>query len=267
MNASGPTPDAEANELLAQLLNEARAVLGRHLIGMYLDGSLTSGDFDPDSDIDFVVVTDEPVSGDLFADLRAMHDRIAALPTKWAVELEGSYVSLRGLRRYDPAEAMHPNIERGRGEHLKMERHDAWFDIHRFILREHGIVLVGPAPASLIDPVAPDALRQTSLAFLSGWTARILDDPTIISRRGYQSYVVLTLCRILYTLEHGAVASKPVAARWAQQRLGPAWTALIERAWIGRHHPGAAAAPEDIAETLAFIRYALTVSTRSRPTS
>jgi hypothetical protein len=45
--------------------------------------------------------------------------------------------------------------------------------------------------------------------------------------RQNQQFVVLTLCRLLYTLEEGKVISKPAAARWAQQHLDCEWAALI----------------------------------------
>ena len=50
----------------------------------------------------------------------------------------------------------------------------------------------------------------------------------------YQAYAILTMCRALYTLETGAVASKPVAARWAQAALGTRRAVLIERALAWR---------------------------------
>jgi len=109
---------------------------------MYLEGSLASGDFDEDSDIDFVVVTSEDISGDLFLALQAMHERIATMDSAFAVQLEGSFISQQGLRCFDPAHALHPNIERGEGERLKMVFHDDWWIIHRYIMRERGITLV-----------------------------------------------------------------------------------------------------------------------------
>ena len=252
-----PTPYPEVNILLKELLESAQAILGDHFIGMYLDGSLTSGDFDQDSDIDFVVVTDIEISGSLFSALQAMHDRIATIDSWCAIQLEGSYISRHALRRYDPAHALHPNIERGKGERLKMAQHDEAWAVHRYVLRERGITLAGPAPHTLIDPVAPNDLRQAMLKTLHGWAAHILDNPAQMKDRGYQSYTALTLCRILYTLHYGTVASKPVAARWAQETLDNRWMTLIERAWAGRHNPGLEASPDDVNGTLEFIRYAL----------
>jgi hypothetical protein len=232
---------------------------------MYLDGSLTSGDFDQDSDIDFVVATDADIRGDLFTALQAMHDRIAAIDSPWAIQLEGSYISRHALRRYDPAHALHPNIERGKGERLKMVLHDRAWAVHRDVLRERAITLSGPVPHTLIDPVSPEELRQGMLESLHGWAMQLLNDPSQISNRGYQSYTVLTLCRILYTLEHAAVVSKPVAARWVQETTGERWTPLIERAWIGRHNPQWEAQAEDADGTLEMIRYALARSEEFEP--
>lgn len=256
MNPASPTAYPEVNAMLQELLERAQAILKDHFIGMYLDGSLASGDFDQDSDIDFVIVTDEDVTEVYFSALQAMHARLATLESAYAVQLEGSYISRHALRRYDPLHALHPNIERGAGEQLKMAHHgDAWV-IHRSILRACGITVLGPAPQTLIDPISPADLRQAMLPILSSWATHIRQTPTQIKQRGYQSYIVLSLCRMLYTLQHGAVVSKPVAARWAQATFGEQWAALIERAWDGRHNPGSAASSEDVNRTVAFIDFA-----------
>jgi len=259
---NNPTPYPEVNTILQDLLEGAMSILESQFVGMYLDGSLPSGDFDEDSDIDFVVVTRDDISGDLFSALQAMHDRIAAIDSPYAVQLEGSYISQQGLRSYHPEHALHPNIERGSGERLKMVQHADWWIVHRYILRERGITILGPAPQTLIDPVSPNDLRRAMLSILDGWATQILDNPNLINSRGYQSYVVLSLCRILYTLQSGDVVSKPFAARWAKEILNGPWVSLIDRAWIGRHHPQLVAESDDINGTLDFIRYALEFSQR-----
>src|SRR6185503_20915053 len=123
MKSNPATPYPEVNAILQELLEGIQGILGEHLLGMYLEGSLANGDFDQDSDIDFVVVTDVEVTEDLFSSLQSMHDQIATLDSPWAIQLEGSYLSRQALRRYDPANDIHPNIERGLGERLKLVRH------------------------------------------------------------------------------------------------------------------------------------------------
>jgi predicted nucleotidyltransferase len=227
----------EINRLLAELYSGARAVLGDSFTGMYLEGSLACGAFDFASDVDFVIVPEvDVVAGEVFEALQALHERLALLYPVWGNKLEGSYISRAGLRHYDPEHVMHPNFEWDEGERLKMAAHDATWDIHRYILHEHGIRLVGPPTQELIDPFTPDQLRQAALTILTRWTTDLLAAPTQLQGREYQSYTVLTLCRILYTLQIGDVATKHSAARWFQERLGSPWSTLIERALEGRQH-------------------------------
>ncbi|MEJ7654161.1 MAG: aminoglycoside adenylyltransferase domain-containing protein, partial [Chloroflexia bacterium] len=74
--------------------------------------------------------------------------------------------------------------------------------------------------------------------------------------RGYRSYVVLTGCRMLYTLQHGDVATKPDATRWAKRELPDRWTPLIDWATAARLD-ARSGDMEYLDETLVFIRYVL----------
>ena len=133
-----------------------------------------------------------------------------------------------------------------------------WSDcvVQRHVLRERGITLAGPPPATLIDPVSADDLRQAMRDLLPRWAESLFSDPSDLARRGTQAYVALSICRMLYTLETGAVASKREAAAWAGTALGEKWRDLVARAWRGRENPGAKPSAEDISATLEFMRYA-----------
>jgi len=216
--------------------------------------------------VDFVVVTNDDLPEALFPALQAMHVRIAMLDSWCATQLEGSYIPQNALRHYDPAHALHLHIDRGRDDRLqRMQIEDvrlsrAWWGgwvLLRAALREKGVTLAGPTTETLIDPVSPDDLKKATLAIMQGWVTPLLEKPAELANCGYQSYTVLTICHMLYTLEFGNIASKPVAARWAQEALGELWITLIERAWAGRHHPEEKAQPIDVNGTLDFIRYAV----------
>lgn len=247
-----PTPYADVNAVLHALLSDVQSVLGDYFVGMYIHGSLASGDFAPQrSDIDFIVVTADELPDEMLPALEAMHARITASGLTWATKLEGSYIPKRALRRYDPAHAMHPAL-RVDGS-FDIDGHGSDWVIQRHAIREQGIVVAGPALHTLIDPVPPNDVRRAALATLEEWWAPQLDDPFRLRSREYQAYAILTMCRALYTLQHGTVATKTVAARWAQEALGEPWTALIEPAlrWPN------GAQPDVLIETLDFIRYTL----------
>lgn len=253
MTTSGPTTYPEINALLERLLAGARSVLGDDLVGLYLHGSLAAGGFVPEvSDVDFVAATAGPLPEETVTALAAMHREVATFDSPWATELEGSYIPRPALRRYNPAGARHPRIERGSST-LSVEQHDSDWVINRYVLREQGVVVAGPEPETLIDPIGPNELRHAVRNLLWWWELQ-LEDNARLEESGYQAYAVLTMCRVLYTLEHGDVAPKPEAAAWAQGAIGEPWLSLIERALAWR--------PEEpmnrLDETLGFIRYTLT---------
>jgi len=92
------------------------------------------------------------------------------------------------------------------------------------------------------------------MGFMHEWWAPMLHSPDPrLHGSEYQAYAILTLCRALYTLEHGAITSKSVAARWAQKAIDARWRPLIDRALAWPDE----AQPDHLSETLDFIRHAL----------
>lgn len=115
-----------------------------------------------------------------------------------------------------------------------------------------GMYLGGSIATGDFDPISPKELRQAVLDILHRWWAPILRDPGLpLNSPGYRTYAVLTMCRMLYTLQHGAVVSKSVAARWAQEMLGEPRAAVIERALLWEQD----APPVDLSEALDLIQY------------
>jgi predicted nucleotidyltransferase len=241
----------DVNTVLQALLEGAQSALGNHLVGLYLYGSLASGDFNPhSSDIDFVVVTDAHLPDGLIHDLEALHVRLWSSGLKWAAKLEGAYVPLRTLRRHDPDAAPCPTINEGR---FYLDRLGTDWIIQRYILREYGAALCGPSLKHSIDPVTPDDLRYAVTGVLREWWRPMLDDPRFLRNREYEAFAALTMCRALYALEYGDIVSKPTAARWARQTLNKRWAGLIDRAAAWPQEPQ----PDNLNETLELIRYTI----------
>lgn len=247
-----PTSYPDINTLLGVLLSEVKTVLGPQFAGLYLHGSLASGDFSPHtSDIDFLVTTVDELPAATVSALEMMHAGLNGSGLKWAPKLEGAYLPLHALRRYDPAGAPFPCLNEGR---FYLDRPGSDGIIHRHILREQGRVVAGPPPQTLIDPVSPEDIRQAVLGLLGEWWSPMLHHPDPRLHGGaYQAYAVLTMCRALYTAHYKTIVSKPAAARWAQQALDAPWATLIKRALAWQ--PGDPL--DSLDETLAFIRFTL----------
>lgn len=131
----------------------------------------------------------------------------------------------------------------------------------RWTLREHGLVLFGPDPKTLIDPVEPDGLRREAKDVIHKWRLEIDAQPEMLENRWLQTYAVISHCRLLYTVQHGRVASKPSAARWALGALEPRWAGLFEPAWADRPDPKLKsklkADPDQTRATLECVDYVL----------
>jgi len=218
------------------LLSSANRVLGNQLVGMYLYGSLASGDFDLEtSDIDFLVVTTSSLSDKTIADLETMHHQIWKSGLKWAARLEGSYIPKRDIRQHNPRSAPCPTVNEGK---FYLDKRGSDWIIQRHVIREQGIILAGPEPKTLIDPVSPQEIHRSVLGVLNEWWFPMLEDPSWLKKHGaeYHAFAILTMCRALYALHHGTIVSKPAAARWAQNELGERWSRIIERSLAVRHH-------------------------------
>lgn len=265
--AAWPTPHADVNTLLRVLRDEVTRILGPALVGMYLSGSLALGNLTAGSDVDVVVATEGELSDKTLAALRTMHDWLSASGMRWADQLEMVYIPVAALRRHDPAHATHPYLGRGPGEHLRViTLHTDWV-VHRVVLRDRGIILAGPPPTTLIDPISLDELRSAQVELMRFWwapMARVGEGVAadFLRQRGHQSLAVLTMCRMLYMLRTGEITSKSAAACWGQANLDPCWFGLIERAdaWRTDHAPDdSVLAPEDeIRATQVLIRQVAT---------
>ena len=251
-NSTYPTAYEQVNTILNLLFTRVQTLLGDQLIGFYLYGSLSLGDFDPaSSDVDFLVVTEGELSNTTFEALRDMHESIAESGLMYAKRLEGSYIPHDALRRYDPKNALHPTI--GTDWSFTIGYHKSNWIIERYIVREHGVILYGPSPETLIDSISASELEEAVCEQLSNFWQAQFADPSWLRPRHYQAFAILTMCRALYVLHMGSVPSKPQAATWGQEHLDAKWRTIIERAllWRTQHED------EHLTETLDFMRYAI----------
>ena len=248
-----PTPYPDVNEILDLLLTNVREILGDRFVGMYLYGSLSSGNFNPEtSDIDFLVVTTDSLAKEKTAALKSMHEQLWARGLPRAERLEGSYIPKALIRRHDPDGVPCPTVNEQ--EFFVDKRGSDWI-IQRHVIRECGVTLAGPNPRSLIDPVSPDEIRGAVRGTLQEWWFPMLQDSSWLAERGseYRAYAILTMCRALYALEHGTILSKAAAARWAQTRLGEGWHEAIAQALAAQKH--GSVETDLLSDALALIRY------------
>jgi Domain of unknown function (DUF4111)/Nucleotidyltransferase domain len=227
---TAPTGYRDLDRLLVEFVKEVRAALREDVVGIYLQGSFALGAADEWSDVDFIVAVRAPVVD--LTPLNAIHERLYQQPVGWAKHLEGSYIPIALLRQIDPERTPLPYLDNG-ATRLELDPH-CNSALVRWILRNHGISLYGPHPSILIDPVAGTDQRieaQEMLVEYLDWGASL---STMSAWE--QPYLVLTISRLLHTIESGEITSKAEAATSTIARL-PEWAPLVEQALADRPNP------------------------------
>jgi hypothetical protein len=257
---SAPTPYLELNHVLQDLVASVQEILGEQFVGAYLQGSFAVGDFDAHSAVDFLISSTDDLSAPEVRALQVLHERLYALACPWAQHLEGSYIPLHGLRHPPQREDLLWYLDHGSRSLVRSPHCNTL--LVRWVVRKHGLVLAGPAPGTLVDPIPVAALRREILATMQRWGEDILTHPERYRNRFYQTYIVLSYCRMLHDLQRGFPGSKRAGAAWAKAHLDAAWAGLIDRTWAGRPDPARSvrqpADPAGFEATLAFVRMILT---------
>jgi len=259
-------PYPELQEVLDTFVGSIKMELAENLIGIYLVGSIASGDFDFDSDIDFLVVTKAELTEANIKSLQDIQIKIHDIDYYPAKHLEGSYISISDLNdRSTVGEKELYYFDNG-STVFEQSVHDNQWHV-RWILRERGITLVGQEPETILDPIPLDELfneiKRAMLKVMKLFEADMDRPLSFFNSRFGQSFVVLTYCRMLHTLHTGTVQSKRAGMKWAKQFVEPKWIKIIDQAWDERKDVrfgvkiGQRAEQKLLHETLEFIKYAL----------
>jgi predicted nucleotidyltransferase len=251
---TNPTVYVDINQLLELLLAAMQAVLGQKLIGVYLYGSLVTGDFDHgSSDIDVLAVTSSALDAKEFGALQHMHTDFADQNRYWEGRIEVQYLSIAALHTFKSQASTIAAISPGEPFHFKEAGKD--WTINWYIVQEKGVTLFGPSPKTFIDPISQAEFIHAVQEHAKQWEEWIHHLP---KRRPSQAYTILTMCRALYTLKYGEHVSKKQAAVWAEKEF-PEWASLIENALLWRE----AWRDEDVdhettfPDTLRFVHFAI----------
>ena len=222
-----PTPYEKINSLLSSLLSNIQQVLGTKLVGLYLYGSATAGDFDRDlSDVDLLAAVQTDITDKEFSELEKMHDDFIQKHPNWKDRVEVAYLSLHGLKTFKNERSQIVVISPGEPLNIHDAGHD-WL-INWYVIQEYGITLFGPHPRTLIPRISKDEYvewvkKQTNL-----WRDRI-EDFDQKTTTGSAAYAIYTMCRAMVAARHGRQVSKNYAIAWAKNEF-PQWTSLLELA-------------------------------------
>ena len=208
-------------------------------------------------------MVDRAPSGDEERALRDLHEEIPGWPGYWARNLEGSYAPRGDLETLAALGRPWLFVDRGTRE-MEWSSHCNVEEV-RWVLANRPHALVGPDPRELCCEVPAPVLQAAMRTKIQN----LLDDVRSWAPFDIiwtQRYVVETACRMLYTLEHGEVITKPGALDWAAEALPAEWRDLVRQVradrlvqWDAPPPPGA------IERAVAFVEYVQARELSSRP--
>ncbi|HEV7654298.1 MAG TPA: hypothetical protein VGP36_06115 [Mycobacteriales bacterium] len=223
-----PLPQA-VRALVTDRLTSVDAALPGFVTFLWVTGSAAGGDWHPGrSDVDFVAATSRvPELADLEA-LAALH------ASGGETHYDGSYVAAADLAAPPSAQEPAAHVVDGQfgtgscGYCTPV----AWLE-----LRQDGIAVRGPEPASLVPAPEPAALRAWLLGNLHGyWSGEAAHVERVAADRPAHApisgepvvWLVLGAARLHATLATGRILSKTATGAYVAGRF-PAWAELAGR--------------------------------------
>ncbi len=227
--AMQPTSYPHVNDALNHLLAQLQTILADKFVGLYLYGSLVTGDFDDaSSDIDLLTVLTSDLEAREFDALNKMQAAFVLNNPHWENRLEIAYVSLHALETFKTQTSTIGVISPGEPFHLKDAGRD-WL-MNWYMVREKGATLFGSTPDRIIEAISKAEFIEAVKAYVREWQDWFDEG---VKTRPSQAYAILTMCRAMYTVQNGEQVSKKRAAVWAQKEL-PEWATLIGEALLWR---------------------------------
>lgn len=248
------TPYRDVNEVVAEFAGAVVRELQQNLVGVYLTGSLSYDAFEyRSSDIDFTVIVRRPVSDPELAVVAQLHRETEARFPEWSKRLECTYTPVGMLSSLLPPREGRPWYWGGTGELYAAADYGNEWIINRYFLYEYGIALYGPEFRELVGPVEMVEVQKACVRdLLVEWKPKA-ESSAWLETYEYWHYLVLNLCRILYTVSCAAAGTKRVAAEWVQAEYGERWRDLVAGALQWGH--GVDFAPKE--EALGFLAFVI----------
>lgn len=220
---------AELQLLLDDIKNDFPIILKNNLVGIYIWGSLTYSAFDENcSDVDLVIVTKKDICADEFSKLEIWFKKTIQKNT-WMKRSEMRFVI---ENEYLDKTSNCCGFFFG-----EFSRHSSdgnpfiWINIYN-----SGITLFGKN-AKLVAPNISDECLNNALLLELDYLKEGLEKN--VGNRSdaafkYNSYAVITACRILYTAHYRVLVSKEQALNWALKEMTHEWHSIISNAKTNR---------------------------------
>lgn len=225
--------DVQIPELICPLLQDYTRLLSYHVPDLvnacYLHGSVALNAFNERlSDIDFITVLRRSPTSHEITHLRVVHQTITTQYPQW--KLDGSYLKWNDFGRLP--DVIVPSLYVSQGIFHSQGHRDLNL-VTWWVLKHHGIALLGPSSQALIFTVSWDELiaqmHDNLNSYWCSWTRSPTRLPQLLTDYGIQ-WAILGVLRLWYTFREHNITSKVKAGSYALAHLSDRWHPLIQEA-------------------------------------
>ena len=215
----------EYSSLLSVIAEQYKKILRENLTGIYVHGSIAFGCFNRDrSDIDFIVVINEPISKQIKLQLL---QALLTLSDKAPNGFEMSVVLKKYCENFiypTPYELHYSNgyLERHSKNPLVLCKDNPQYDpdlaAHFTVIKSVGVVLYGEPISAVFGNIPEEDYLDSIRKDVENAKENVLDYPV---------YTVLNLCRVYAYMKDGLVLSKAKGGEWGLANLPEKYHSLI----------------------------------------
>jgi predicted nucleotidyltransferase len=261
--------DQRIPEPVRPILQDYIALVNQRLPGLikawFIEGSIALEGFNEHfSDIDFLVVLDRTATSAEIESLRLIHKTIEKDYPKR--EIMGNYLPTDAWSLFNGQRESHLRYHR---DILQPQKRFDLDSVEGWILKHHGIALIGPDPQSLrftVDwNVIIRKMRGNLNSYWAGYTRRPNRIISLYSDWGIQ-WTVLGVLRQFYSFREDSITTKIEAGEYALTCMPTRWHRLIQEAIDIRECKPASAYRFRIMrviDTINFVKYVIRICNAS----
>ncbi len=213
----------EIQTLLNYYIELLISEFGDAVFGVYIYGSLATGCFVRGvSDIDFMTIIKKDLDEDDIKRIQFIHKSLDKISV-YGHMLEGEYVRFNDIKDGMPA-GQYPYFAFGKSRGFVCLKNFAWFQ-----LKERGITYYGTDFRSIAGDIEWRAVKKELLDRLNIYWPGMINWRLMVFNR-WLALVVLSACRIYYSLENKSTISKDGGGEYALSKLEEEWHPLIREA-------------------------------------
>jgi hypothetical protein len=214
--------------LLDDYISRVNEQLPGLLQAFYLEGSIALEGFNERfSDVDFVAILSRKPNPTDIEMLGHIHKVVEKNDPRW--KLSGHYLTANDLDCFDKV-GPHPCFHNGA---LRLDGHFELQAVEGWILKNHGIAILGPQPQELPFAVDWDLLiekmRKNLNSYWASWTRRPDRFVVMLTDWGIQ-WTVLGVLRQFYSFRENTITTKTKAGEYALTCVSPRWHPLVQEA-------------------------------------